>query len=78
MPGSRVLSGAALVLKIFLALLPTLLAFMNKKQGMIAASKVDFGVVRKYFIFQVCSLFVMDNGTPDLVLVTIASRSSVR
>lgn len=44
---------AALVLKIFLAILPMLLAFMNRKQGMICASKVDFGVVRKYFIFQV-------------------------
>ncbi|KAK9864573.1 hypothetical protein WJX84_004373 [Apatococcus fuscideae] len=47
----------SLVLKIFLALLPNLLAFMNKKQGMISASKVDFGVVRKYFIFQVVTVF---------------------
>ena len=43
----------SIVLKIFLAILPMLLAFMNKQQGMTSMSAVDFGVVRKYFIFQV-------------------------
>lgn len=46
-----------IVLTIFLALLPTLLSLMNKKiQKMISESDVEFGVVRKYFIFQVCHL----------------------
>lgn len=43
-----------IVLTIFLALLPALLALMNKKiQRMISESDVEFGVVRKYFAFQV-------------------------
>ncbi|KAK9852109.1 hypothetical protein WJX84_005426 [Apatococcus fuscideae] len=46
-----------LVLKIFLALVPKLLAFMNTKQGMISQSGNDFGVVKKYFIFQVITVF---------------------
>ena len=44
---------AGLVLKVFLALLPKLLAFMNTKQGISSHSGNDFGVVKKYFIFQV-------------------------
>ena len=51
---------AGLVLKIFLAILPTLLAFMNKKQGMVSKSEVDFGVTTKYFIFQVLSFACND------------------
>ncbi|KAK9811621.1 hypothetical protein WJX72_007134 [[Myrmecia] bisecta] len=47
----------SLVLRIFLAILPLLLAFMNRRQGMISESQVDFGVVRKYFIFQVITVF---------------------
>ena len=66
---------AALVLKIFLALLPALLAFMNKKQGMIAASKVDFGVVRKYFIFQVRSLHTI-RSCPSNIPWHTSSRSA--
>ena len=44
---------AVIVLKLFLALLPKLLAFMNSKQGISSRSGNDFGVVKKYFIFQV-------------------------
>lgn len=46
-----------LVLKIFLALLPALLQFMNKLQGMVSESQIDFGVSKKYFIFQVLTVF---------------------
>ena len=53
MPIEHDAAGAVLVLKIFLALVPKLLAFMNTKQGMISQSGNDFGVVKKYFIFQV-------------------------
>lgn len=46
-----------IVLTIFLALLPTILRLMNKKiQKMISESDVEFGVVRKYFAFQVRQL----------------------
>ena len=35
----------SLILRIFLALLPTLLTFMNKVQGMVSTSSIEFGVV---------------------------------
>lgn len=41
------------MLKIFLALLPILLAFMNKLAGMQSLAEIDYGVMVKYFIFQV-------------------------
>lgn len=44
---------AGLVLKIFLALLPLLLTFMNKKAGMQSLAEIDYGVFTKFFIFQV-------------------------
>lgn len=43
-----------IVLTIFLALLPALLSLLNKKvQKMVSETDVEFGVVRKYFAFQV-------------------------
>jgi Calcium-dependent channel, 7TM region, putative phosphate len=42
-----------LVLRVFLLILPSLLAFMNSFQGFISLSQIDFNVVRKFFIFQV-------------------------
>ncbi len=53
--------NAGLVLKIFLALLPMLLTFMNKRAGMQSLAEIDYGVFVKYFIFQVrllCGHFV--------------------
>lgn len=41
-----------LVLTIFLALLPILLTFMNKRAGMQSKAEIDFGVFQKFFIFQ--------------------------
>ena len=41
-----------LVLRVFLALLPTLLAWLGRFEGLPAESDVEFGVVRKYFAFQ--------------------------
>ncbi len=43
----------SVILRIFLKLLPNLLGFMSHVQGMTSLSQVDFGVLRKYFIFQV-------------------------
>ena len=37
----------SLILRIFLALLPTLLIFMNKVQGMVSTSSIEFGVVSR-------------------------------
>ena len=45
----------SLVLRIFLALLPELLAYIGRMQGLISLSQVQFSVVRRYFAFQVIS-----------------------
>ena len=37
----------------FLALLPMLLAFMGRLQGLHSQALVDFSVINKYYIFQV-------------------------
>lgn len=44
--------GAGLVLRIFLALLPWLLAIMGRVQGLYSQSMLDFSVVTKYYVFQ--------------------------
>ncbi len=49
----------SVILRIFLKLLPNLLGFMSHVQGMTSLSQVDFGVLRKYFIFQVYMLLVL-------------------
>jgi hypothetical protein len=40
------------MLKIFLALLPYLLAILGRLQGLHSQSLVDFSVINKYYIFQ--------------------------
>ncbi|KAL0039508.1 hypothetical protein WJX77_000232 [Trebouxia sp. C0004] len=47
----------SVILRIFLKLLPNLLGFMSHVQGVTSLSQVDFGVLRKYFIFQVLTVF---------------------
>ncbi|KAK9843537.1 hypothetical protein WJX81_008012 [Elliptochloris bilobata] len=46
-----------LTLRVFLALLPTLLALLGRAEGRVAESQVEFGCVRRYFIFQVLTVF---------------------
>eukprot|EP00878_Enallax_costatus_P008398 GHUV01008778.1.p1 GENE.GHUV01008778.1~~GHUV01008778.1.p1 ORF type:complete len:750 (+),score=167.74 GHUV01008778.1:924-3173(+) len=57
---TQVLQGIlpGLVLKIFLIILPPILALMAKFEGKISVSTVDFSVVRRYFIFQVFATFI--------------------
>ena len=56
---------AGLVLKLFIVLLPHLLHYLNIRQGMVALSEVDAGVIQKFFIFQVGpmgALYVYDGS----------------
>ncbi len=54
-----------IVLTIFLALLPTILSLLNKKvQKMVSETDVEFGVVRKYFVFQVCWTTAVPSAKP--------------
>jgi hypothetical protein len=44
----------SLVLRIFLIVLPFLLAYMGRMEGLVSLSAVQFSVVKKLFTFQVC------------------------
>lgn len=46
-----------LVLTIFLALVPMILTFMNKRAGMQSLAEIDFGVFQKFFLFQIIVVF---------------------
>lgn len=46
-----------LVLKLFLAVLPSILSNMARRQGLISLSEIDFEVVRKLFIFMTVVVF---------------------
>jgi len=46
-----------LVLKTFLMFLPKVITYMNKVEGMVSLSAIDFGVARKFFVFQVLTVF---------------------
>ena len=52
---SSVLAGflPQLVLRLFFSLMPYILAFLERLEGLPAESEVEFGVVRKYYAFQV-------------------------
>ena len=60
----------SVILRIFLALLPGLLSFMSHVQGMTSLSQIDFGVMRKYFIFQV--------GPKSVCMVIIQQRCNIQ
>lgn len=52
---SSVLAGflPQLVLRLFFSLMPYILGLLERLEGLPAESEVEFGVVRKYFAFQV-------------------------
>lgn len=57
---TQILQGIlpSLVLKIFLAILPLILNKMNRFEGMVSISQIDFATVSKFFIFQVFAVFI--------------------
>ncbi|KAF8065514.1 CSC1-like protein [Scenedesmus sp. PABB004] len=57
---TQVLQGVlpGLVLKIFLIVLPPILAAMARFEGKTSLSQVDFAVVKRFFIFQVFATFI--------------------
>ena len=44
-----------LALRIFLLLVPSIMALLCRSQGMASRSQIEFGVIRKYFVFSVSS-----------------------
>lgn len=55
-----------LVLRLFYSLMPTILALLERCGGLPAESEVEWGVVRKYFSFQVRAspgFFELHRGT---------------
>lgn len=46
-------AAPGLILKLFVNLLLMLIKFMNELEGMVSMSQVDFGVITKFFLFQV-------------------------
>lgn len=56
-----------IVLTLFLALMPSLLSYMNKRQGFYSLSSVDSETIRKYFIFQVITVFFFSFMTATLL-----------
>jgi hypothetical protein len=51
-------SPPGLVLKIFLALLPLLLAAMMRFAGRPSNSSIDIGVIQKFYVFQFFAVFI--------------------
>jgi hypothetical protein len=47
----------SLVLTIFIAMLPPIIKAMNKWAGMISTSQIDLGLMTRFFIFQVITVF---------------------
>jgi hypothetical protein len=47
----------SLVLTIFIAMLPPLITAMNRWAGMISLSQIDLGLMTRFFIFQVITVF---------------------
>ena len=67
---SSVLAGILpqLVLRLFFSLMPYILGFLERLEGLPAESDVEFGVVRKYFAFQV-NLLRRDSSDKLLALL---------
>lgn len=47
-----------IVLAIFIALLPPIITAMNRWAGMVSLSKIDLGLMMRFFIFQVVTVFL--------------------
>uniref|UniRef100_A0AAD5H1R9 ERD4-related membrane protein n=1 Tax=Chlorella ohadii TaxID=2649997 RepID=A0AAD5H1R9_9CHLO len=47
-----------LALKIFLIIVPIVITIMNKWSGMVSTTQVDLGLISRYFIFQVITVFL--------------------
>eukprot|EP00887_Chlorella_sp_A99_P007014 scaffold2.g7014.t1 len=58
LPGLALKASAGARRRIFLAIVPIILTLMNKFSGCVSESAIDFGVVSKYFGFQVITVFL--------------------
>ena len=74
---SSVLAGflPQLVLRLFFSLMPYILAALERLEGLPAESEVEFGVVRKYYAFQVRPAQLPGSPAPQEVAGRLADAS---
>jgi hypothetical protein len=65
------------VLRVFLALLPTILALLGRAEGLSAESEVEFTVVKRYYAFQARGAHLPHTATLSMIIVVPGAACAV-